>query len=87
MLSRIFFVKRVCLLFDVLQRDGENWRRMRSILDRRMMRPAHVATYTDNFNDVVTDFVDRLRTIRDKKGGGTESSKYGFRTFPLVAGE
>ena len=43
---------------------------MRTILDKRMMRPTHVATYADKFNEVLTDFVDRLRTVRDTKGDG-----------------
>ena len=43
---------------------------MRKLLDKRMMRPHHVATYTDKFNEVVTDFVVRLKKIREKNGDG-----------------
>ena len=43
---------------------------MRKIMDKRMLRPLHVATYTDRFNEVVTDFVTRLRQVRDSKGAG-----------------
>lgn len=57
-------------IFISIDSDGEDWKRMRSVLDKRMLRPNHVATYTEGFNQVVTDFVHRLRTIRDKKGGG-----------------
>lgn len=54
----------------ILIEDGPEWKRMRALLDKRMMRPRHVATYLDCFNEVVTDFVDHLREIREKKGNG-----------------
>ena len=46
--------------------DGEKWRRMRSQLDKQMMRPKQVANYTDDFNAVSEDFIKRLRQVRRK---------------------
>lgn len=42
---------------------------MRSVLDKQMLIPRHVASYTEDFNEVVTDFIERLRQIR-KRGNG-----------------
>lgn len=65
----------------ILIRDGEDWKRMRTLLDRRMLRPRHVATYTDTFNEVITDFIARLRKIRDLKGGGQKVPNIDFELF------
>lgn len=53
----------------ILTEDGSEWKRMRSVLDKQMLIPRHVATYTEDFNEVVTDFIERLRQIR-KRGNG-----------------
>ena len=31
-----------------------------------MMRPKHVSTYTDSINVVITDFITRIRQLRDR---------------------
>ncbi|XP_077392176.1 cytochrome P450 [Festucalex cinctus] len=51
---------------------GANWYRIRSILNPRMLKPKHVASYADTINLVVDDFVERLCWLRqnnNKKGG------------------
>lgn len=53
----------------ILTEDGPEWKQMRSVLDKQMLIPRHVATYTENFNEVITDFIERLRQIK-KKGNG-----------------
>lgn len=50
--------------------DGPDWKRMRVLLDKQLLRPNHVATYTNNFNEVVTDLMERLEHIRETKGNG-----------------
>jgi len=69
------------MISGIIGSDGEDWKRMRSILDKRMLRPNHVATYTDGFNKVITDFVHRLRTIRDQKGGGLKVPNLDIELF------
>ncbi|XP_061697672.1 sterol 26-hydroxylase, mitochondrial isoform X2 [Syngnathoides biaculeatus] len=44
---------------------GANWHRIRSILNPRMLKPKHVASYADTINPVVSDFVQRLCCLRD----------------------
>ena len=44
--------------------DGEHWKRMRSQMDKNMMRPKKVATYIDDFNEVSSDFLTRMRRVR-----------------------
>ena len=44
--------------------DGDNWRRMRTELDKQMLRPRKVANYTDDFNQVSNDFIERMRRVR-----------------------
>jgi cytochrome P450 len=58
------------LAFGILINDGSEWKRMRTILDKRMLRPQHIAVFANTFNEVITDFIARLRRIRDEKGGG-----------------
>ncbi|CAN9498485.1 unnamed protein product [Ophioblennius macclurei] len=47
---------------------GENWLRIRSILNPRMLKPKHVSSYGDTINEVVTDFVQRLLWLRETGG-------------------
>lgn len=54
----------------LIENDGPKWKRMRAQLDKRMMRPKHVASYTGHFNDVITDFISRLKHIRATEGKG-----------------
>ncbi|ELU04306.1 hypothetical protein CAPTEDRAFT_117101 [Capitella teleta] len=54
----------------VLTVNGPTWKRQRRVLDKKMLRPNQVKLYTDNFNLVVTDFVDRLKYLRNKNQDG-----------------
>ncbi|XP_068709768.1 25-hydroxyvitamin D-1 alpha hydroxylase, mitochondrial-like [Montipora foliosa] len=48
--------------------DGPEWYRHRSVLSKRMLRPKQVADYAAEFNEIITDFIHRLRTIREQSG-------------------
>ena len=48
--------------------DGPEWYKHRSVLSKRMLRPKHVAEYAVEFNEIITDFIRRLRTIREHSG-------------------
>ena len=52
------------LLIVCVYRDGSNWKRMRVLLDKQMLRPRHVSSYAEDFTKVSSDFVDRLRKLR-----------------------
>ena len=38
-----------------------------------MLRPKEVADYTSGFNEIITDFIHRLRTIREPSGSEKEN--------------
>jgi len=48
--------------------DGPEWYKHRSALSKRMLRPKEVADYASAFNEIITDFIHRLRTIREPSG-------------------
>jgi len=45
--------------------DGPEWYKHRSVLSKRMLRPKQVADYASGFNEIITDFIHRLRTVRE----------------------
>ncbi|KAL9957728.1 hypothetical protein ACROYT_G034664 [Oculina patagonica] len=53
--------------------DGPEWYKHRSVLSKRMLRPKEVADYASGFNEIVTDFIDRLRTVREPRGSEKEN--------------
>ena len=53
--------------------DGEEWHKMRSVLSKRMLRPKEVAEYAPDFNAIITDFIHRLRSVREPSGSEKEN--------------
>ena len=53
--------------------DGPEWYKHRSVLSKRMLRPKEVADYTSGFNQIITDFIHRLRTVREPSGSEKEN--------------
>ena len=53
--------------------DGPEWYKYRSVLSKRMLRPKEVADYASGFNEIVTDFIHRLRTVREPVGSEKEN--------------
>ncbi|KAF4086800.1 hypothetical protein AMELA_G00088500 [Ameiurus melas] len=49
---------------------GEEWQRIRSILNPRMLKPKHVSGYTNTINEVVRDFIEKVAWLRATKGNG-----------------
>lgn len=47
-------------------RGDESWRRARSVMDKKMMRPKEVLAYTDRVNGVSADFVRKMLGNRDE---------------------
>lgn len=52
--------------FGVLTATGEQWHRMRTVINKPMMRIQDIAGYSVKVNDVITDFLERLVDIRDE---------------------
>ncbi|KAJ7340058.1 hypothetical protein OS493_002781 [Desmophyllum pertusum] len=53
--------------------DGPEWYKYRSVLSKRMLRPKEVADYASGFNEIITDFIHRLRTVREPSGSEKEN--------------
>ena len=53
--------------------DGPEWYKHRSVLSKRMLRPKEVADYASGFNEIVTDFIQRLRAVREPIGSEKEN--------------
>ena len=58
--------------------DGPEWYKHRSVLSKRMLRAKEVADYASVLNEIISDFIHRLRTVRQpdrsKKGSITSRS-------------
>ncbi len=44
--------------------QGQEWRDVRLVLDKQMLKPSRVVTYTQKVYDVNADFLQRLRRMR-----------------------
>ncbi|KAJ7340048.1 hypothetical protein OS493_002771 [Desmophyllum pertusum] len=53
--------------------EGPEWYKHRSVLSKRMLRPKEVADYASGFNEIITDFIHRLRTVREPSGSEKEN--------------
>ncbi|XP_018621591.1 cytochrome P450 27C1-like isoform X2 [Scleropages formosus] len=54
----------------LISAEGEDWLKMRSVLRQLIMRPRDVAAFSDDVNEVVTDLISRIRTLRSKQADG-----------------
>ncbi|XP_050400661.1 1,25-dihydroxyvitamin D(3) 24-hydroxylase, mitochondrial [Patella vulgata] len=50
--------------FGTLTTDGEEWARMRKVVDKPMLKPKAVDNYAKDINKVVEDLLDRFERIR-----------------------
>ena len=53
--------------------DGPEWYKHRSMLSKRMLQPKEVADYASGFNQIITDFMHRLRSVREPSGSEKEN--------------
>ena len=49
-------------------RQGEEWYKMRHILNKKMLKPKVVGKYSQQLNDVTTDLLSQMKTTRDDNG-------------------
>ena len=54
-----------CILSD---RNGEEWYRLRSAVQQMMMRPKEVTVYLPSVEQVVNDFIEHIKTIKNTRG-------------------
>ncbi|ESO95609.1 hypothetical protein LOTGIDRAFT_239424 [Lottia gigantea] len=50
--------------------DGEHWKKCRSVMNPKFLRPKAVGEFVEGINGVVASFVDRLRLLKDATGDG-----------------
>ncbi|XP_078083897.1 sterol 26-hydroxylase, mitochondrial-like [Mustelus asterias] len=50
--------------------EGEEWHRIRTLLNKRMLRPQDAALYEGTINQVASDLTDRIRWLRSVNGSG-----------------
>ncbi|XP_031749759.1 sterol 26-hydroxylase, mitochondrial-like isoform X1 [Xenopus tropicalis] len=50
--------------------EGHKWHTLRSVLNKRMLKPAEAMLYTGVVNEVVTDFLVRLEEMRSETPSG-----------------
>lgn len=49
-------------------RRGEEWFKVRRILNMKMLKPKVVGEYAQELNEVVTDLLSRMKETRDSVG-------------------
>ncbi|XP_067843154.1 cytochrome P450 isoform X2 [Heptranchias perlo] len=49
---------------------GQKWNHLRSMLNPKMLKPKEVSKYSPAVNEVVTDFVEKVKWLRENHGGG-----------------
>ncbi|XP_048455432.1 sterol 26-hydroxylase, mitochondrial-like [Rhincodon typus] len=71
--------------------DGEDWYRLRALLNKRMLKPQDAALYQGVINEVATDFINRIQSLRSASGSGVmvhnitkELQKYTFEVIAAI---
>ena len=49
-------------------RKDQEWKKFRSVMDKKMMRPKEVSCYSDRVNGVADDLIQRLQRCRNDNG-------------------
>ncbi|XP_067682519.1 1,25-dihydroxyvitamin D(3) 24-hydroxylase, mitochondrial-like [Haliotis asinina] len=52
----------------IFMADSEDWQRMRSVVDKPLLKIKTVESYADVFNTIITEFLDRLARLRGPDG-------------------
>lgn len=58
--------------------DGAEWYTYRSVTSKRMLRPKEVADYAASFNEIVTAFCERVKSIQETPGSEKEHEVQGL---------
>ncbi|XP_036387550.1 1,25-dihydroxyvitamin D(3) 24-hydroxylase, mitochondrial [Megalops cyprinoides] len=73
--------------YGLLIMEGEDWQRMRSAFQHKLMKPTEVMKLDGKINQVLADFVERIGRVSDNgriKDLYFELNKWSFETISLV---
>ncbi|KAK3610396.1 hypothetical protein CHS0354_008681 [Potamilus streckersoni] len=56
----------------IMSANGEEWRKFRNVLSKKLLKPRAVASYMKEFSDVGQELVDKIRTNQNQNGEGRE---------------
>ncbi|XP_060684202.1 sterol 26-hydroxylase, mitochondrial-like [Hemiscyllium ocellatum] len=75
----------------IITAEGEEWYRLRTLLNERMLKPQGALLYQGVINEVLTDFIDRIQRLRLASESGvtvrnitTELQKYTFEAIAAI---
>lgn len=54
----------------LISAEGEQWLKMRSVLRQKILKPKDVAVYSGGVNEVITDLIKRIYTLRSQEEDG-----------------
>ncbi|XP_072324787.1 sterol 26-hydroxylase, mitochondrial-like [Scyliorhinus torazame] len=71
--------------------EGEEWYRLRALLNKRMLKPQEAALYQGVINQVASDLIERIRWLRSLDGSGVmvhnitqELQRYTFEAIAAI---
>jgi len=56
--------------FVFYRATGEDWRKVRSLLNNSLMRPKHANMHVEDLNNIAVEMAERLRLLRDTHAMG-----------------
>ncbi|XP_055963432.1 1,25-dihydroxyvitamin D(3) 24-hydroxylase, mitochondrial [Sorex fumeus] len=74
--------------YGLLILEGEDWQRVRSVFQKKLMKPVEIMKLDKKINEVLADFVGRLDELCDERGRiadiYSELNKWSFESICLV---
>ncbi|KAM6164304.1 1,25-dihydroxyvitamin D(3) 24-hydroxylase, mitochondrial isoform 2-T2 [Rhynchocyon petersi] len=74
--------------YGLLILEGEDWQRVRSAFQKKLMKPVEIMKLDSKINEVLADFMRRLDELRDQRGHiedfYSELNKWSFESICLV---
>nr|AAH77308.1 Cyp27a1-prov protein [Xenopus laevis] len=58
------------LAYGPFTEEGYHWYRIRSVLNKKMLKPSEASSYAGGINEVVTDFMNKLQYMRKASPSG-----------------